>query len=767
MKNLLKLLAALLLFCSLSHAQVDNASDVGHAGRQLDTYDTVDLSNLYMGLQIPILSKQGSKTLPFSYSIVGFPNVEPGVWGQTSANVSIPYPLFGGIGYYVNAVLCPSGSNQIYTAQYSSFSYVDAVGAYSTFPTLVSSSGTLGCAGSSATYRTANGALTLTISVNSTFGMTYTLIDSNGVAIIPNGTGGGFIKTGWVASTNVGLNAFLYDNNGNAQLTTACANFNCTTGTSPPTFNATVGGTTTDGSLTWTNEGRPAGSVKDIFGNAQSVTVTNLTGTTQAGGGSFAEASRDYTKTQVWTYKDAMNMTPLTVTRPALTDSKGNMLPTVQTSYAYTDNTGAAQNVYLNESFIPETKLSGFSALTGPAILGVNSTIDGSGTIHGNSLGNPTAYSFFPTSLVYPDGDRIGFQYESLPGNPAGSTTVPTVAINNYVATMNLTSAAALGVGSPITKLVASGGVANGQIVATISGTNPWTVGMTGQIAYMYSANAVWDGVTFTVTKKTSTTVTFTANYCSFFITCPSTLTVNENQGMLVSNWNNLALSGFTSATFLNGTSPSNVQIGGLPFTVTLVKATSTSANFYYNNTRNGGQFSPYPLPTVVMSNMLNNQFNVTGTVSNFGQDANGPFFTLTGSFTTGTYPEQGVGLPSTQTGTNFIMYYINHANYGPTSDVGTITNAGAPASTSGRLSQLTLPSGGTISYTYSGGINNSWHQLGQLLCYHHAHHERRYNDVLTHAVILVRDHTDFQLRAGIQHLQLGRTLCLRFRNRG
>src|ERR1035437_10796078 len=88
------MLAILLLSCSFGAAQVDSSSDVGHANMQLGTYDNIDLSNLYMGLQIPVLDKEGAKTLPFNYSIVGFPNVQPGVWGQTSTNLSIPYPLF-------------------------------------------------------------------------------------------------------------------------------------------------------------------------------------------------------------------------------------------------------------------------------------------------------------------------------------------------------------------------------------------------------------------------------------------------------------------------------------------------------------------------------------------------------------------------------------------------------------------------------------------------------------------------------------------------
>jgi YD repeat-containing protein len=670
---------------------------------QLGTYDNIDLSNLYMGLQIPVLDKEGAKTLPFNYSIVGFPNVQPGVWGQTSTNLSIPYPLFGGIGYSTGAVLCPSGSNQVWTATYWNFSYVDVAGAYSTFPTLISSSGTLGCGGSSATYRTASGLLTLSISVDSSFLMTYTLTDSNGVQTISNGTGGGFIKAGWTASTNFGLNAYLYDTNGNAQLTTACVNFDCTSGTTKPTYNSTVGGTTTDYHLTWTNKGKPAGLIKDIFGNSVSVSVTNLTGATQTGSGSYADASRDYSKPQVWTYTDTMNMNPLTVTNPALTDSNGVVLPTVQTAMTYKDNRGNTQNVYINQSHLAETTVQApcIGSINGPVILGVNATIDGSGTIHGNSFGNTTPYTFFPTSVVYPDSSQIGLQYEMLPGDPSGNTSVTSVGIKNGLVTLSLGNTAALGVGSPITKLVASGGLSNPSITVTISGSNPWTVGMRGTIAFMSSPNMVWDGLPFTVLSKTSTTVTFYANYCTFFITCPTTLTVNETQGMLVSNYPTLTLSGLTNATFLNATSPASVSIGGHPFQVSVVVATSTSANFHSYS-------YPYPMSTVVLSNFLNSQFNITGTVTGGGSDQYGPYFTVSGSFTSGTYTEQGVGLPSTQTGTNFITYGFTHADYGPTSDSGTLTNAGSSQTTTGRLSQITLPTGGTIGYAYSGGTNNS-----------------------------------------------------------
>ena len=55
----------------------------------------------------------------------------------------------------------------------------------------------------------------------------------------------------WAANTPVGLGYVLIDSNGNSQQVTTAG----TTGGSVPTWNATVGGITTDGTVTWTNRG--------------------------------------------------------------------------------------------------------------------------------------------------------------------------------------------------------------------------------------------------------------------------------------------------------------------------------------------------------------------------------------------------------------------------------------------------------------------------------------------------------------------------------
>jgi YD repeat-containing protein len=813
-KGLARLLSIIVLagasLLGTTHAQVDNPSDVGRANVQLGTYDSIDLSDLYMGLQVPVFSKPGSSHLPFQYSIVGFPNVMPGAWGQSAANLSIPYPLFGGVGYTSGVSECPDGgSNYVYTTSYSNYYYVDSRGEYHTFTGLafspitavsvsnyvitvtvpnhlaagdqveitgsaepwlnnhilfVSSTGLSStqfeaqdngqanysnpsdtgnvlnlssdaCAGSVMTYRTADGSYTLSVAITSSFAMIYTLTTATGTQLITNGLGGGFAASGWAASTNYGLSAMLYDTAGNLQITTACNDFNCTSGTTAPTFNTTVGGTTVDGNLTWTNKGLPAGKLTDAENNTSSVAVTNLTGATQTGSGADANASRNYQQSQVWTYTDAMGLNALTVTNPALLNSSKALLPTAQVAMTYKDIAGATENVYLNEASEPEVPINVpcLSLLQGPTLLGVNSTITGSGGIQG-SFANPTPYPFFPTSLLYPDGGTVGFQYEQDPGAPTGSTTVTGVTVSTSsdapsMATVNVTSASALGIGNPITQLVASGGSVNGQVTVTITGSNHWTIGEAGSIAFMSSANMVWDNLQFVVASKTSTTLTFVTNYCARFpVSCPSTLTALETQGEVVSTYGTTTFSGLTHATFLNNTTlPTTYTLGARPFNVYDVEVVAGVPYFYYTATGSGYEagytpsgWAPSSNESVVLSSMVNGAFDGTFTINGFGyciqsstcmNNLNlyaGFYFTVDGTFTIGSYLEQGVGLASTQLGTNYIDFPITNANYGPTSDSGTATDAGSASTTTGRLSQITMPEGGTIQYAYSGGTNNS-----------------------------------------------------------
>lgn len=55
----------------------------------------------------------------------------------------------------------------------------------------------------------------------------------------------------WAASTVYSLNQLIVDSNGNQQKVTTAG----TSGASAPTWNTTTGGTTTDNTVTWTNEG--------------------------------------------------------------------------------------------------------------------------------------------------------------------------------------------------------------------------------------------------------------------------------------------------------------------------------------------------------------------------------------------------------------------------------------------------------------------------------------------------------------------------------
>jgi hypothetical protein len=65
----------------------------------------------------------------------------------------------------------------------------------------------------------------------------------------------------WAANTAVGLNAILIDQNGNLEEATVLSGSNLT-GSSAPTWNTTVGGTTTDNDVTWTNRGPATLSVQ-------------------------------------------------------------------------------------------------------------------------------------------------------------------------------------------------------------------------------------------------------------------------------------------------------------------------------------------------------------------------------------------------------------------------------------------------------------------------------------------------------------------------
>lgn len=100
----------------------------------------------------------------------------------------------------------------------------------------------------------------------------------------------------WVASFAFPINALILDTNGNYQLTTVVAG---NSGATVPTWNATIGGTTTDGGLTWTNIGTGTALATAGLGYAyayQSLdgSVTNASPTTFIIGGVLGGAAGGY-----------------------------------------------------------------------------------------------------------------------------------------------------------------------------------------------------------------------------------------------------------------------------------------------------------------------------------------------------------------------------------------------------------------------------------------------------------------------------------------
>ena len=710
MKKWMLSLLAVLLLCGFGFSQT-GASVVGHADTQLGAYDSIDLSSLYLGLKIPVVQKSGSAKLPFQYSIVGYPNVAPGVWGQTSVDIGIPLFPFGGIQYTTAPVICGTGSNQIYVANYSGFGFVDGNGAYWSFGNpLAGGSTQLACQSTTQSFRTVDGSLYLTATVNTSYAMHYTVTDSQGNVLINNAQGGGFVTTGWAASTNFGLSAFLYDSHGNVQITTACASNVCTSGTTAPTYNATVGGTTTDGKLTWTNLGLPTSKIADTNGNSISVAITNLTGTTQAGGGSYADASRNYAANQVWTYTDALNTTPLTVTYPPLQTSTGGLNSTAQVTMAYTDANGTAEDIYLNESYMALTKPNaptGLPLLQGPTILGVNSTINGGGVISGNSFGNPSPYPYFPTSVVYPDGSTIGLAYEAVPGaSGTGTGTIASVGITNDLATIDFTGLNTLTKASQVTGIAVTGTAPNQTVTFTVSGTNPWAANDVAILLYMSPANLAWDGFSCKVSSVTSSTVV-----CNGIGGAP--IANPESQGWLAAPVGALNFSGLTNALFLDGVTPSSTYFGTQPNFISSAQAyTSSIAWYYYNTYPSYNGYMPKVGDVVDIAGFQKTEFNGTSkTIASIVQGEYGGYFTVNGSFTQGDvsgYPYYGAVLPVSLAGADYLQFSFVHANYTQASDTGTISNGGSATTTTGRLAQITLPTGGTIKYVYSGGENNS-----------------------------------------------------------
>lgn len=102
--------------------------------------------------------------------------------------------------------------------------------------------------------------------------------------IIQSQAGSGFIYVFciadvWVKNTVVVAGQSITDANGNLQRVTTGGTTN---NTAEPTWNTTAAGTTTDGTVTWTNEGVSQGTVRVYESGAGSGTISLVTGTNSA-----------------------------------------------------------------------------------------------------------------------------------------------------------------------------------------------------------------------------------------------------------------------------------------------------------------------------------------------------------------------------------------------------------------------------------------------------------------------------------------------------
>jgi hypothetical protein len=95
------------------------------------------------------------------------------------------------------------------------------------------------------------------------------------------------VLSGWAAGHH-NLNAEIVDPNNNIELVTIAGN----SGGTIPTFNTTPGGTTHDGTVTWTNVGAIATAALAAFGGTSGIIVDNTVGS-----GTLAGASQVYFST--------------------------------------------------------------------------------------------------------------------------------------------------------------------------------------------------------------------------------------------------------------------------------------------------------------------------------------------------------------------------------------------------------------------------------------------------------------------------------------
>jgi hypothetical protein len=92
----------------------------------------------------------------------------------------------------------------------------------------------------------------------------------------------------WAASHVYALHSKILDNNKNVEFVTKAG----TSGGTMPAFNPTAGGTTTDGTVTWTNLGALATAAMPASGGTSGIIVDNTVGS-----GTLAGASQVYFST--------------------------------------------------------------------------------------------------------------------------------------------------------------------------------------------------------------------------------------------------------------------------------------------------------------------------------------------------------------------------------------------------------------------------------------------------------------------------------------
>lgn len=95
----------------------------------------------------------------------------------------------------------------------------------------------------------------------------------------------------WIRITNYPLGSTILDSNNNVEIVTS-SHGGGNSGGSTPTWNTTVGGTTADSTLTWTNVGPVAASSLPSAGGASGITIDNTVGS-----GTLAGASQVYFST--------------------------------------------------------------------------------------------------------------------------------------------------------------------------------------------------------------------------------------------------------------------------------------------------------------------------------------------------------------------------------------------------------------------------------------------------------------------------------------